>query len=153
MTTSIDIRNIKQDDFDQWLPLWESYNEFYGRVGNTALPMEIIKSTWKRFFDDSEPVFGVIAEDNGDIVGLAHYIFHRNTIQIEPTCYLQDLFTIPTSRGQGVARHLISGLLEKVGKQGIKSVYWHTHSENKAAIRLYDKMATNTAFTVYRTST
>ena len=37
------IRDVKPDDFEQWLPLWDGYNAFYGREGATALPMNITK--------------------------------------------------------------------------------------------------------------
>jgi hypothetical protein len=55
--------------------------------------LEITQMTWSRFFDAYDPVHALIAERAGWLVGLAHYLFHRGTIQIEPTCYLQDLYT------------------------------------------------------------
>ena len=51
-----------------------------------------------------EPVYALVAEIEGRIVGLTHYIFHRNTTRIELTCYLQDLFTLPSERGKGIGR-------------------------------------------------
>jgi len=53
------------------------------------------------FFDDSEPVHALVAEKDGELLGLAHYLFHRSTIQIKPVCYMQDLFTDEAARGQG----------------------------------------------------
>ena len=87
------IRPIARTDYDQWLPLWNGYNTFYGRSGATALPEEITQTTWDRFFDESEPVFALVAEIDGKLVGLTHYLFHRSTTSINPVCYLQDLFT------------------------------------------------------------
>jgi oligopeptide transport system ATP-binding protein len=34
-----------------WLPLWNGYNAFYGRHGETALPDEVTTMAWRRFFD------------------------------------------------------------------------------------------------------
>ena len=150
MSTSLIIRPAELDDFTQWKMLWSGYNEFYGRVGSTALPDEIVMSTWKRFLDPSEPMQCLIAEENGQMVGLAHFIFHHNTITIESTCYLQDLFTDPRMRGKGIARALISAFADKAKAEGTKSVYWHTHMTNKTAMKLYDKVAVNTEFVVYR---
>ncbi len=56
----LEIRPIKKDDYDQWLPLWDGYNAFYGRSGPTALPLEITLATWSRFFDAYEPVHALV---------------------------------------------------------------------------------------------
>ena len=56
MSINFKIRPIQQNDYAQWLPLWDGYNAFYGRSGATALPEEITKTTWGRFFNPSEPV-------------------------------------------------------------------------------------------------
>jgi len=87
------IRPVIEADFEQWLPLWKGYNAFYGRRGKTALAKEITLTTWRRFFDPYEPVHALVAERGADLVGLAHYLFHRNTLMPTGTCYLQDLFT------------------------------------------------------------
>ena len=62
--------------------------------------------TWARFFDHYEPVHALVAESGGELLGLTHYLFHRSTTAIEPTCYLQDLFTNAAARGKGVGRAL-----------------------------------------------
>ena len=43
-------------EFDAWQILWDGYNAFYGRHGPSALPAEITRTTWQRFFDAYEPV-------------------------------------------------------------------------------------------------
>ena len=89
MPNDLSIRFVRKQDYEQWLPLWDGYNAFYGRSGATALPSEITATTWARFFDADEPVHGLVAENNGRLVGLAHYLFHRSTTAIAPVCYLQ----------------------------------------------------------------
>ena len=139
-------------DFSQWLPLWEGYNEFYGRSGKTALPNEITQMTWARFFDAYEPVHAMVAEDDGDLVGLVHYLFHRSTISISPTCYLQDLFTRASTRGKGIGRRLIEAVYEQARLAGVTRVYWQTHDSNSTAMKLYDQVADRSGFVVYRKS-
>jgi GNAT superfamily N-acetyltransferase len=133
-----------------WRPLWDGYNRFYGRFGPTALPDHITRATWDRFFDPDEPVHALVAERQGQLVGLAHYLFHRNTILIEPACYMQDLFTSEAARGQGVGRRLIEAVYEQARLAGASSVYWHTQAGNGTARRLYDAVAADTGFVVYR---
>jgi GNAT superfamily N-acetyltransferase len=143
------IRPVKKSDYDQWLALWDSYNEFYGRSGPTALSQEVTCITWMRFFDAYEPVHALVAEEKGNLIGLTHYLYHRSTIAINPNCYLQDLFTTPAARGKGVARALINGVYEQAKLACSPRVYWQTHKTNITAMQLYNKVATRSGFIVY----
>jgi GNAT superfamily N-acetyltransferase len=144
------IRAVERADFEQWLPLWQGYNAFYGRSGDTALAGDITHMTWARFFDAYEPMHALVAESGGRLVGLTHYLFHRTTIRIEPTCYLQDLFTVEEQRGTGVGRALISAVFEQARLAGCARVYWLTHESNATAMKLYDRLARLSGFVVYR---
>lgn len=146
---TVAVRPVEPADFDAWLPLWAGYNAFYGRVGETALPGAITQMTWQRFFDPTEPVFGLVASVEGQIVGLTHYLFHRSTTRLESVCYLQDLFTLPTARGGGVGRALIEGVGQRARAQGVRRVYWQTHESNAAGRLLYDRIARHHGFLVY----
>ncbi len=113
---------------------------------------DVIQTTWNRLISEAEPIHGLVAESDHGLVGLAHIIFHPNTIHIEDTCYLQDLFTEEECRGRGVARQLVEAVHETCRTRGVSSIYWHTHESNTTARLLYDKLATNTGFLVYRTT-
>src|SRR4030088_3675423 len=139
MSSQLSIRLVNRQDYDQWLPLWDGYNAFYGRAGATALAPEITAMTWARFFDADEPIHGLVAESDGRLLGLTHYLFHRSTTAIEPTCYLQDLFTAAEARGKGVGRALIEAVYAAAKGAGCARVYWLTHETNATAMRLYDK--------------
>lgn len=144
------VRPVERTDFPRWLPLWEGYNAFYGRAGATALAPEITQTTWSRFFDDAEPVHALVAESGRELAGLVHYLFHRSTILIGPTCYLQDLFTADTARRGGVGRALIEAVYARAESAGAARVYWHTHESNATAQALYDRLAERSGFIVYR---
>ena len=150
MSNDIIVRPVAREDYDQWLPLWDGYNAFYGRSGATALAPEITQVTWTRFFDSYEPLHALVADRGGELLGLTHYLFHRSTTAIEPTCYLQDLFTSAAARGKGVGRTLISGVYEQAKRAGSSRVYWQTHETNLTAMQLYDKVADKSGFVVYR---
>lgn len=140
------IRSAVPTDFDHWLPLWEGYNTFYKRT----VPQEVTRMTWSRFFDAYEPMHAVVAERDGKLTGLVHYLFHRNTAMLAPTCYLQDLFTVPEARGQGIGRALIEAVYERAQAAGSPRVYWMTQESNATARRLYDQVAENSGFIQYR---
>ncbi len=144
------VRPLERRDFGQWLALWDGYNAFYGRSGPTALAPAIIDATWSRLFETGEPVHGLVAERGDSLLGLAHYLFHRSTIAIEPSCYLQDLFTTEAARGQGAGRALIERVYQEAERAGSPRVYWHTHETNRTAMLLYDRVGDRSGFVVYR---
>jgi GNAT superfamily N-acetyltransferase len=144
------VRPVVRADYDQWLPLWDGYNAFYDRHGGTALDPAITATTWARFFDPDEPVHALVAEANGQLVGLTHYLFHRSTTAIAAICYLQDLFTNDAARSHGVGRALIEGVYARASEAGAPRVYWQTHETNSTAMQLYDRIAERSGFLVYR---
>jgi GNAT superfamily N-acetyltransferase len=149
MRPSVTVRSLRETDFEAWLPLWNGYNAFYGREGSTALDPEVTKTTWNRFFDPVEPVFALVAEVEGKILGLTHFLHHRSTTRIELTTYLQDLFTTPEARGQGIGRALIEAVYSAAKSAGVKRVYWQTHHTNATGQLLYEKVAKHYGFVVY----
>ena len=146
MSVTFQIRSAQPADFEQWLPLWEGYNSFYERT----VPPEVTRITWSRFFDAYEPMHAVVAERDGRLIGMVHYLFHRNTAMLAPVCYLQDLFTAAEARGQGVGRALIEVVYERAQAAGSPRVYWMTQESNAVARRLYDQVAERSGFIQYR---
>lgn len=142
-------RPIRREDQTAWRPLWDGYNRFYGREGATALPEPITQATWERFFAADEPVHALVAELDGRVVGLAHYLFHRSTTRLADVCYLQDLYTEEGLRGRGVGRALILATCEAARAAGSSRVYWQTQAGNAAGRALYDKVAKHLGFIVY----
>ena len=143
----ITIRALTPDDFAAWLPLWHGYNVFYDRP---SVSDDITQTLWRRLFDPAQPVHALVAEHDGRLVGLTHYLYHVSTSTIEPNCYLQDLYTDETCRGRGVGRALIEKVYEVAKTAGAGRVYWHTHESNATAQALYNKVAEHSGFVVYR---
>jgi GNAT superfamily N-acetyltransferase len=150
MLQALLIRRAVPEDFDRWLPLWEGYNAFYGRSGATALPNEVTQAVWRWFFAADEPIHALVAESNGELLGFAHYLFHRTTASIAQTCYLRDLYTGAAARGMGVATALIARVGDEARSAGSPNVYWQTHENNRVARKLYDKVAERSGFVVYQ---
>ena len=144
------IRPVAETDYAQWRPLWDGYNRFYGRFEATALLEPITAQTWARFHAPAEPVHALVADEEGRLVGLVHYLFHRSTNLLGDTCYLQDLFTDASCRGQGVGRALIEAVYDRARAAGSPRVYWTTHETNARAMVLYNDVATRSGFLVYR---
>ena len=61
-SSPITVRTVRREDGGEWRPMWDAYNAFHGRSGDTALPEAITDSTWERFYDPAEPVHALVAE-------------------------------------------------------------------------------------------
>lgn len=143
------IRPVELRDHAAWLSLWESQNAFYGREGNTALPSLVTHTTWARFFDPAEQLRALVAERQGELVGLAHYLYHRSTMRLESACYLHDLFILPAQRRLGIGKALIHAVYAQAARDGAYRVYWLTPSNNTIARALYEQVAEHRDFAIY----
>lgn len=141
------VRPIEARDERQWRQLWGSYLEFY----HTTLPDDVFTVSFARLVDPAiEDYAGLIAELNGEAVGIANYIFHRHGWIPAGTCYLQDLFVTSAARGTGAGRALIEGVYAAADAAGRPDVYWLTQADNHAARSLYDRIGRATPFIKYR---
>jgi len=141
------IRMAEKRDFAQWLPLWRGYQAFY----KVDLGDAVTQATWQRFHDPAEPMHCAVAEaDDGRLVGIVHYIFHRSCWMLNDSCYLQDLFAAPEVRGTGVGRALIEHVYAAAAKAKSTRVWWLTHESNQPAMLLYDRIADKSGFVQYR---
>jgi GNAT superfamily N-acetyltransferase len=146
LSGTAELRDIGPGDFEHWMPLWQGYQNFY----QVVVPEAATRTTWTRLLDPREPVFGAIAWESGLAVGLAHWIYHRNTWSIEDDCYLNDLFVAPTHRRRSIGCQLIEFAAHTARKDGCGQLYWLTHETNASAIRLYQRVADRTGFVDFR---
>jgi GNAT superfamily N-acetyltransferase len=94
-------------------------------------------------------VHALVAVQGADVVAFAHYLFHRSTTRLHDVCYLQDLVTAPSHRGQRIGRRLIEAVYDAARAAGSSRVYWQTHHTNSAGRALYDKVAAHAGFIIY----
>jgi GNAT superfamily N-acetyltransferase len=139
------IRPIRERDRAAWLPLWLGYNAFYRNEPGEA----VTDATFRRLCSGSDGFFGLVAEQSGGLVGLAHAVFHPATWTAETYCYLEDLYVSREGRGTGAARRLMEGVYDEADRRRAGRVYWHTQQYNAPARSLYDSVGHATSFVVY----
>src|ERR1700679_2379921 len=135
--SKVTVREARRDDFQQWELLWDGYTRFYQRTPDA----KVTATLWDRAFDVYEPIHILLAEMDGRVVGIVHYLYHRSTSLTAPACYLQDLFTESGLRGKGVGRSLIEAVYANAKIASAARVYWTTHETNTTAMKLYDQVA------------
>ena len=146
MTFSGTLRELTAADRQAWDRLWAGYLAFY----SASVPDAVSAATFQRLLDPAEPLFALVAEQDGAVIGIVHCVLHASTWTLAPYCYLSDLFVDPAVRGSGAGRALIEAVYARAETLGAARVYWLTHESNTAARALYDKVARNLGFIQYR---
>jgi len=146
---SIQITPLVESDQADWRRLWTAYLDYY----ETTLPDEVYASTFQRMLvgneGDVNEFRGLIAKDDGQAVGLVHFLYHRHGWKVENVCYLQDLYVDRALRGKSIGRKLIEAVYADADSMGAPSVYWLTQDFNHAGRRLYDRVGVLTPFIKY----
>lgn len=138
---SITVRTLKAEDYDQWLVLWNANNQ--GHINN-----DVTAATWQRLMENQD-VRGLVAEDNGVMAGLVHFILHPVTGHLKPVCYMQDVFVSPTHRRKGIGRQLVTALATVGTQEGWARMYWLAEAQNKEAQALYKNLGLKLDFTLH----
>ena len=138
---SLTIRPLAPDDYNQWLVLWDANNQ--GHINH-----EVTAMTWRRLMENDQ-VRGLMALDDGKMVGLVHFILHPVTGHIKPVCYMQDLFVDPTHRRKGIARKLVSALAARGTSESWARIYWLAEAQNREAQMLYKNLGLKLDFTLH----
>src|SRR5262249_750106 len=97
-----------------------------------------------------EPMFGLVAELDGRMIGITHCVVHRATWARESYVYLEDLFVAPDARNTGAGRALIEAVYARAEQIGAEKVYWLTAEANETARALYDRVAERSGFIHYQ---
>ncbi|MCP3970398.1 MAG: GNAT family N-acetyltransferase [Rhodobacteraceae bacterium] len=140
------IRPLAANDREDWNRLWTAYLAFY----ETRLASVVYDTAFERLLSSGSGEFqGLIAEQDGKPVGLAHFLFHRLLWSVEDTCFLMDLYVDPACRGGGVGRALVEAVHAEAKADGIPVTYWTTQETNYKGRMLYDQIATRMPFLVY----
>ena len=144
---SVAIRPLVAADEAAWRALWADYLAFY----ETSVSEEVVATTFRRLLSGAPGEYrALVAEAQGRLVGLAHYLTHRHCWRVEDVVYLQDLYVAPETRGSGAGRALIEAVYARADAAGTPAVYWLTQEFNATARRLYDRVATLTPFIKYQ---
>jgi GNAT superfamily N-acetyltransferase len=140
------IRELRRDDYDSWIELWEGYLRFY----RVEIGEEITRTAFARLCEQRDGVFALVALDPDErLVGFAHSLIHPSTWTLTGYCYLEDLFVAPSARGGAVAKQLIDATASAARERGVARLYWQTQQFNGAARSLYDTVGQLTSMIVY----
>lgn len=141
----MDIRQPQAADFANWVKLYAGYAAFYG----VAQTDEMRARVWSWLLDPGHPVRGLVAEKDGQLIGLAHFRPFSRPLSASTGGFLDDLFVDPAARGSGAAAALIAGVKAEGQAQGWTVIRWITAEDNYRARTLYDRVADRTKWVTY----
>ncbi|WP_411722486.1 N-acetyltransferase family protein [Mycetocola sp.] len=143
---TFEIRNTRDRDFFNWLPLFADYGDFYG----TPVPDEKALLVWSWITENTHGLSALVAQnEDGTLVGLAHYRTFARPLAGGTGIFIDDLFVTPGARGNGIATALIERVTEIARAQRSGIVRWITAPDNDEAQVLYDKVADRTNWVTY----
>lgn len=88
-----------------------------------------------------EPVAKVlVAESSGITVGYALYFPILATFRMKPGIWLEDLYVLEESRGNGLGKALITAIFEEAKEKGYARVDWTVLDWNDSAIGFYKSL-------------
>ncbi len=139
------VRPLGPDDYERWATMFRSYRDFYRLEPDDA----VVSRVWSWIHDPAHETCALGAAFGDKLVGLAHYRRFARPSSGGVGIFLDDLFTDPVHRGRGAGRALIGALGEIAEQEQCNVVRWITAADNITAQRLYDSIATRTAWLTY----
>lgn len=132
--TLVSVRPVEHEDFEQWLEYWKAYQAFY----EVELSAQTTEATWRRFFDEHEPMHCAVASDGRRLHGIVNFLYHRSTWAGQDVCYLEDLYVSPDVRGQQIGKQLIEYVRGQAEEHRCARLYWHpgNQPQGPAPVRL-----------------
>lgn len=142
---STTVRHLQVQDKSCWQDLYLSYLRFY-----ESEPVEAsTELLWDRLTRLVPDIQGLVAEVDGEVVGIAHFHYQLSTWSDTSHCYLEDLYVAESARGKGVATALIRKVEDLAIQKKCSEFFWITKESNSTARKLYEKVASQSEFVRY----
>ncbi|MFL0800566.1 MAG: GNAT family N-acetyltransferase [Agarilytica sp.] len=133
------IETLSKDNIAEFLPLIRKYQEFY-KVH------EISDDNNARFFsqfDAANPLGCIfLYRKESTLAGFATVYFTYASTITAKVATLNDLYTLPLQRKNGIAQHLIKHCQAYAKREGAERLQWVTSPDNRTAQSLYDALDT-----------
>jgi len=145
----LSIETVSEKNIEEVLPLVRLYLEFY-KVTNISDKKN--REFFLQFGKDSSLGCQFLYRQEGKVVAFATVYFTFATSIAARVAVLNDLYTLPEARGQGIGRSLIAHCREYAGTSGAARLQWLTAADNYNAQKLYDSLEANRSDWVFYTS-
>ncbi|NQX10113.1 GNAT family N-acetyltransferase [Microbacteriaceae bacterium VKM Ac-2855] len=142
---SIRIRKLVDGDFFPWLGLYEQYGQHYA----AAIDDQVALRVWSWITDPAVPLDGLIAVDDEQLVGLAHYRGFVQPLTASRGVFVEDLFVVPTARQNGLGTILVEAVKAEASATGASILRLSARPDDEMANSVYGALATRSSGNEY----
>ncbi|MFZ7089204.1 GNAT family N-acetyltransferase [Curtobacterium sp. RRHDQ10] len=140
------VRSVEPADAEQWAGLYSGYRAFYRLPDDPGA----VSTTWGWVVGREHGLHGLVAVDRtGRLGALANLRTFVRPSAAGFGLYLDDLFTDPDARRNGLGGLLLDAAASLAAAEGTTLVRWITAEGNAVARSLYDTRATATPWVTY----
>jgi GNAT superfamily N-acetyltransferase len=82
----------------------------------------------------------ILADVDGEPVGLALFYYTLNTFKLRPNIFLEDLFVDPAHRGAGIGLALMRYLAQRAVAENCGRIEWRVLNWNQPSIDFYQRL-------------
>ena len=134
------IEAVSNSNLEEVLPLIRKYQEFYNIAD---ISDERNRAFFSQFGEDgSDGCLFIHRNEEGEAVAFATVYFSFVSSIPARVGVMNDLYTLPDCRGQGIGKGLINHCLAFALNKGAARLQWLTAEDNEAAQRVYDSLET-----------
>lgn len=126
------VSHAQPADLDALAALFDAYRQFYGQPSDVPAAREWLRSRLR--FGESKVL---VARQGSTAVGFAQLYPMFSSVRMARTWILNDLFVLPATRRQGVARALLDAAAAFARADGAASIQLETARDNAAARATY----------------
>jgi GNAT superfamily N-acetyltransferase len=128
------IRAATVDDVDALLGLVHDLAAYERAPDSVRMDRHQLRAA---LFDPTPTVFAHVAEEDGEIVGMAIWFLTFSTWTGRHGIHLEDLYVRPEARSSGVGRALLVELASIAHRSGYSRIEWSVLDWNESAIGFY----------------
>lgn len=79
----------------------------------------------------------LVAEEDGEVVGIALYFYNLSTFKCRKGIYLEDLFVLPERRKEGIGTALLKALCKIAKEENCGRFEWSCLDWNEPSLKFY----------------
>ncbi|MCA0394969.1 MAG: GNAT family N-acetyltransferase [Proteobacteria bacterium] len=129
---SATVTHAQPADLDALAVLFDAYRQFYGQASDVAAARDWLRSRLR--FGEAKVL---VARQGTSVVGFAQLYPSFSSVRMARTWILNDLFVLPATRRQGVARALLDAAAAFAREEGAAAIQLETARDNAAARATY----------------
>ena len=135
---SVTVRDIAENDFFGWLPLFDAYCAVRGAQLDDTKALIV----WSWIQDARSALRAALAvDDEGTPVGLVHYHSEPRTLDASTVVVVDDLHVTDEHRRNGVAKQLLDLVRGRATELNATRIAWTNDPGDADGIRLSDEVA------------